>query len=172
MLSEGSMWPWPSATRYTPATSPTGNPGPPCIICSLTIGGGYAQRWIDQISFTFLCLCLKVLHLRKMIVTDDDLATLVRDPRSHVAVAQTREVLWVIYEGAWGSGSQLQVCGCWIFSFQSSGLNAILCQEFSIIAVDLLSIFACKWSGHFPLVGWTAEGRSLGSTGQMFSWLS
>ena len=42
---------------------------------------GYTKPWIDQISFT--CLCLKVLHLRKMIVTDDDLATLIRG-RGHM----------------------------------------------------------------------------------------
>lgn len=43
--------------------------------------GGYAKPWIDQISFT--CLCLKALHLRRMIVTDDDLTTLVRG-RGHM----------------------------------------------------------------------------------------
>ena len=43
--------------------------------------GGYAKPWIDQISFT--CLCLRALHLHRMIVTDDDLATLIRG-RGHM----------------------------------------------------------------------------------------
>ncbi|KAH9317391.1 hypothetical protein KI387_019160 [Taxus chinensis] len=43
--------------------------------------GGYAKPWIDQISFS--CLCLKSLHLRRMIVTDHDLGTLVRG-RGHM----------------------------------------------------------------------------------------
>nr|WGH73301.1 coronatine-insensitive protein 1 [Ginkgo biloba] len=38
--------------------------------------GGYAQPWIHEISNS--SPCLKSLHLRRMIVTDDDLATLVK----------------------------------------------------------------------------------------------
>eukprot|EP01018_Ginkgo_biloba_P012304 Gb_07238 [translate_table: standard] len=43
--------------------------------------GGYAKPWIDEISPT--CLCLKALHLRRMIVTDSDLRTLVKG-RGHM----------------------------------------------------------------------------------------
>lgn len=43
--------------------------------------GGYAKPWIDQISFTYLCL--KAFNLGRMIVTDDDPATLVRG-RGHM----------------------------------------------------------------------------------------
>ena len=39
--------------------------------------GGYAKSWINQISKTFLCL--KSLHLRKMIITNEDLSLLAHD---------------------------------------------------------------------------------------------
>lgn len=50
--------------------------------------GGYAKPWIDQISFS--CLCLKALHLRRMILTDHDLGTLVRG-RGHMLQSLTLE---------------------------------------------------------------------------------
>lgn len=43
--------------------------------------GGYAKPWIEHISFS--CICLKALHLRRMILTDHDLGTLVRG-RGHM----------------------------------------------------------------------------------------
>eukprot|EP01018_Ginkgo_biloba_P040863 Gb_41378 [translate_table: standard] len=43
--------------------------------------GGYAEPWVNEISETFLCL--KAVHFRRMIVTDDDLRTLVRG-RGHM----------------------------------------------------------------------------------------
>ncbi|KAH9316589.1 hypothetical protein KI387_025216 [Taxus chinensis] len=38
--------------------------------------GGFARPWIEEISAS--CVCLKRLHLRRMIVNDDDLAQLVK----------------------------------------------------------------------------------------------
>lgn len=43
--------------------------------------GGYAEPWINKISETFLCL--KALHLRRMIVADEDLRVLSRG-RGHI----------------------------------------------------------------------------------------
>ena len=39
--------------------------------------GGYAESWINQISKTFLCL--KSLHLHRMIITNEDLSLMARD---------------------------------------------------------------------------------------------
>jgi coronatine-insensitive protein 1 len=46
--------------------------------------GGSATPWIRELSASFSCL--KVLHLRRMIVSDDDLAVLVR-AKAHMLVS-------------------------------------------------------------------------------------
>lgn len=132
--------------------------------------GGYAEPWINEISQTLLCL--KALHLRRMIVTDEDLRALAR-ARGHILqvlklekcsgfttlglleVARSCRSLRVLFleestiedeGGEWLHELALHNSSLEVLNFYMTGLENVNVNDLEMIATNCRSLTSLKIS--------------------------